>query len=141
MTRILKKIRDDDGTAIAELAAMIDFRNEPKQILISLSGVILGEQTFELKDYLQNLSFFPADRWVLDLGDLDVISQRGLFSLVKMSSVLKGRGQILEISNINLGLRATLQQLNLEKFFIFTKEPTRIDDVEIPFDMEAISLN
>ena len=114
MTDITKKLKDEDGSIIAELAARIDFTTENKLVSLTVSGTIIGDHGQELRDFVQNLSYFPGSDWRLCMTEVDAMSLIGMRALVKYARVLRKKGCQLVVENISPGLRHALKQLKAE---------------------------
>jgi anti-anti-sigma factor len=117
MTEIKKSLASDAVAATATVAATIDFTHRRKLVELRLEGTILGEHCAALRDFLKNLSYFPGNRWTLQLENLDVMSMRALKVLVKFVNIIHQRGHEIEIVGIQAGMRAMLMDLGLHGLF------------------------
>lgn len=117
MMEIKKNLKGDSGTATATVAAMLDFGRRRKIVEVRLAGTVLGGHTPALRDFLKNLSYFPGNKWVMHLENLQTISLRGLRALVTFARVIRRRGYIVEITGIQAAVHITMRDLNLCKDF------------------------
>lgn len=97
----------------------IDFAVEGKQkcIQIVLRGEIIGVDAETLRDFLAEALNFPANRWMLQMEDLGILSMRGVQSLVQFSQTIRQRGFIVEIQRIHPSVYTTLHELKLLETF------------------------
>ena len=92
---------------------------------MKLEGTILGEHGNALRDFLQNVTYFPGNRWTLQLEDLDAISLRGLRVLLKFAKVIRQRGYEVEIKSIPPSVLATMQELNMCEYFAWKNKENK----------------
>jgi len=117
MTEIKKSLASDTAKTTATVAATLNFTHRRKLVELRLEGTILGEHTEALRDFLRNLSYFPGNRWMLQLENLDVMSMRALKVLVKFANIIRRRGYKVEIAGIQPGMLAMLMDLGLHGLF------------------------
>jgi len=117
MTEIKKSLSSDNAATTATVTATLDFTHRKKLVMLRLEGTILSERTEALRDFLQNLSYFPGTRWTLQLENLDVISMRGLRVLAKFARVIRRRGYEIEITSIRPAILATFLDTGLQELF------------------------
>lgn len=117
MTEIKKSLNSDNATTTATVAATLNFTRRQKLVTLRLEGTILSEHTEALRDFLQNLSYFPGNKWTLQLENLAVISMRGLRVLAKFANIIRQRGYEIEITSIRPAMLATLMDLGLHELF------------------------
>ncbi|MCG3120447.1 MAG: hypothetical protein ALAOOOJD_03164 [bacterium] len=117
MTEIKKALNSDNATTTATVAATLNFTRRQKLVTLRLEGTILSEHTEALRDFLLNLSYFPGNKWTLQLENLAVISLRGLRVLAKFANVIRQRGYEIEITSIRPAMLATLMDLGLHELF------------------------
>lgn len=117
MTEIKKYLASDTSETTATLAVALEFGRRNKLVEVRLEGSILSEHTPALLDFLKNVSYFPGNRWVLQLGNLEVMSIRALRVLVKFAKVIRRRGYMVEIACIRSTMLATLLDLKLHEYF------------------------
>lgn len=120
MTEIKKFLACDTATTTATLAVTLHFTRRRKLVEVRLEGTMLSEHADALRDFLKNLTYFPGERWTLQLENLEVISLRALRALVKFAHVLRRRGYAVEIMSIRSAVLATLLDLNLHEYFAWT---------------------
>ncbi|MDZ7289482.1 MAG: hypothetical protein ONB44_19170 [candidate division KSB1 bacterium] len=117
MTEIKKILACDTATTLAIVAATIDFGSREKLVEVRLEGVILSEHTAALRDFLRNISYFPGNKWTLQLENLELISMRPLRALTRFAHVLRRKGCELEIAGIQPAILATILDLGLNELF------------------------
>jgi len=117
MTEIKKSLNSDNAATTATVAATIDFNRGRKSVTLRLEGTILSEHTEALRDFLQNLSYFPGNKWTLELENLLVISMRGLRVLAKFAKVIRRRGYEVAIANIRSAMLATFLDMGMHELF------------------------
>ena len=91
----------------------IYFNGASKKVDITLKGVIQGESASELLKFLHDVSSFPANKWILKMKDLHVLSDRGIHILLTFTKVIKKRGFTVEVHNIHKNIYRTFQDLNI----------------------------
>ncbi len=119
MTEIKKFLASDTAKTTATVAATLNFTRRKKRVELRLEGTILGEHTEALRDFLKNLSYFPGNRWTLQLENLEVMSMRALKVLVKFVNIIRQRGYEVEIVSIQPGMHAILMDLGLHDLFVW----------------------
>lgn len=117
MTEIKKSLSRRNATATAIVAVKLDFTHRQKLVALRLEGTILHEHTEALRDFLQNVGYFPGNHWTLQLKNLNVISMRGLHVLAKFAKVIRRRGAKIEITSINPAMVATLEDMGFQELF------------------------
>jgi len=114
----------NDKNVPAELlpvaSAEIDFNDGEKSVHITLKGVIEGNSTSRLRQFLKDLTSFRANKWTLQMKDLMVLSNRGLRVLLQFARIIRKRGFLVEIVGIHKNIHVTLQDLNLTHEFGWT---------------------
>ena len=65
-------------------SADIDFKKDLKKVHITLKGVIQGTSTKNFLRFMQDVSSFRGNKWILKMNDLEVLSTRGINILVKL---------------------------------------------------------
>lgn len=134
MTEIKKSLSRSNATTTAVVAVRLDFTHRQKLVALRLEGTILSEHTAALRDFLQNVGYFPGNKWTLQLENLDVISMRGLQVLAKFARVIRRRGAEIEITNINPAILATFADTGFQKLFNWNALPR-----QSRFNMLALS--
>lgn len=117
MTEIKKSLAGDTVTSTASIAVTLDFTRRQKLVAVRLEGVILNEHVPALRDFLENVTYFPGNKWTLQLEHLEVMSVRALRVLAKFARVIRRHGYAVEIAGIRSTMLATLLDLNLYKHF------------------------
>jgi len=97
--------------------AIIDFNRRRKWVEVILEGTIFDEHITALRDFLQNVSYFPGKQWALQLEDLEAISVRGLRVLLKFAKVIRQRGYEVQIKSIQASVLAVMLELNVCEHF------------------------
>ena len=116
MTTIKKCFATDNDKPGA--TAFIDFNRRWKRVEVKLEGTIIGEHVNALRDFLQNVTYFPGNKWALQLEDLEAISLRGLRVLRKFAKVIRQRGHEVEIKSIQPAvLVPPCRKLNVCEYF------------------------
>ncbi|MGH7594920.1 MAG: STAS domain-containing protein [bacterium] len=121
MTEIKKSLASDTAITTATVAATIDFTHRRKLVELRLEGTILGEHSDALRDFLRNLSYFPGNRWALQLENLDVMSLRALKVLLNFVKIIRRRGHEIEVVGIQAGMLAMLMDLGLHGLFAWKR--------------------
>jgi anti-anti-sigma regulatory factor len=117
MTEIKKSLGSDNATTTATVAATLEFTPRKKLVTLRLEGTILGEHTAALRDFLRNLSYFPGNKWTLELENLAVISMRALKVLVQFAKIVRRRGYDVEIANIQASVLAAFLDSGIHEHF------------------------
>ncbi|MFQ5627518.1 MAG: STAS domain-containing protein [bacterium] len=112
MTEVKKVFQDVNGDPVGEIVAKIEFVAEQKHIALRLSGIIIGDNAEALRDFVKNVSCFPAHIWTLHLERLSTISVKGMQALAKLARILQRRGCELEIKDANAIILAILSETN-----------------------------
>lgn len=100
------------------VTAIIDFNRRWKWVEVNLEGTILDEHITALRDFLQNVSYFPGKQWALQLEDLEVISLQALRVLLKFAKVIRQRGHEVQIKSIQASvLVPPCGKLNVREYF------------------------
>lgn len=97
----------------------VDFAIAGKQkcVQIVLRGEIMGVEAKTLRDFLGEALNFSANRWMLQMEDLGILSMRGIQSLVQFSKAVRQRGFVVEIQRIHPSVYSTLHELKLLETF------------------------
>ncbi|MFQ5628090.1 MAG: STAS domain-containing protein [bacterium] len=123
MTEAKKVFKDTSGTPVGEAIAKIDFAGEKKQITLILSGIIIGDNADALRDFVRDVSCFPAHTWTLHLKRLSTISMKGTKALAKLAKILRRRGHDLEIKEANSIILAVFRETRFLKYFKMNVKP------------------
>jgi len=126
MTTIKKELKNDARETVGELIVNLSFSSRAQKVVIKLNGIIIGQQSVVLRDFLQNASCFPGTVWEMDLSELRVLSSRSLKMLYKLAGLLKDRGYPLTIRRDNQAIRHLFQNKRARAAFSFPKEQSQL---------------
>ena len=110
-------------TAAPTAAVILDFNSRHKLVEVRLAGaIILGEHLAALRDFLKNVTYFPGNKWALQLEKVNVISLRGLRVLIKFAKIIRQRGYAVEMKSIHPALHDTLLAFKWCGYFVWRRK-------------------
>ena len=93
----------------------VKFQNE--NIILRVSGSILGEDRIQLSDQIQELVDNGGKNVILNLQDVDLMDSVGLGMLVALRTSLQRREVKLLLSNVDRSVRSLLLITKLNNVF------------------------
>ena len=106
----------------------VKFQNE--NIILRVSGSILGEDRIQLSDQIQELVDNGGKNVILNLQDVDLMDSVGLGMLVALRTSLQRREVKLLLSNVDRSVRSLLLITKLNNVFdLYDTEDEALADV------------
>lgn len=107
----------------------VKYQNE--NVILRISGSILGEDRIELSDKIQELVDNGGKNVILNLQDVDLMDSVGLGMLVALRASLQRREVKLLLSNVDRSVRSLLLITKLNNVFdLYDSEDEALADLD-----------
>ncbi len=84
---------------------------------IELSGLVAGSDAQSLAQFLRKLTALPAQRWILHLHEVRVLSLKGLQAILKFAKNVQRRGAMVIIRQTNPIINHLIQEMDVSGYF------------------------
>ena len=109
----------------------ISIKYQKEDVILRISGSILGEDRIQLSDKIQELVDDGGKNVVLNLQDVDLMDSVGLGMLVALRASLMRREVRLLLSNVDRSVRSLLLITKLNNVFeLYDTEDEAIADLD-----------
>lgn len=109
----------------------ITVKYQQENVILRISGSILGEDRIQLSDKIQELVDGGGKNVVLNLQDVDLMDSVGLGMLVALRTSLQRREVKLLLSNVDRSVRSLLLITKLNNVFeLYDSEDEALADLD-----------